>query len=119
MIRRRVYLALAAFVASLGVSMSAWALTTTSYFTIDRLELTGNGYKIYPVGSTISVGSCSTDYYELDNGTSSDVIAEYNKTVLSAFLAGKKVKLWVSTGSNPCGPTGRPVYTRVGLDKDE
>jgi hypothetical protein len=115
--KNRVYLAFVAVVGMLGVSASAWALSYTSYFTIDQLEVSGGSTKIWPVGSTISVGTCSTDYYEIMNGTSAEQAVEFNKAIMAAFLAGKKIKLAVT--DNSCGANNRPQYTRLLVDKDE
>ena len=105
--------------AFLLAAATAWAGWWTSYTAIANLDATeGGGYRVYPVGSALNSGSnpCShSDYAEVIGSATPEARAEYNRLLLSAFLSGKKVRLFLSSHSSNC-IDGRPVYAEVRVD---
>lgn len=107
--------------AGMLVATSAWAFNTT-FFTIQKLEMgtsMDGAYRIYPLGGETQ-DDCggNSDYYELATGStvSSAEKEVINRTLLSAFLAGKKIALRLRT---ECSASGRPAYYQVALDRSQ
>jgi hypothetical protein len=88
----------------------------TGSFTIDTLSMLNGGDSYIVSGSsTINPARCaSTDYREVGTSVGAASREFMNRTLLSAFLAGRKVRLNLS--QNQCGATGRPAYYAVQLD---
>jgi len=113
---RRLSVAICAVSAVLTVASVALADQWTGGFTIDRLSMVNGGDSYIVSGaSTINPAGCgSTDYREVGTTVSAVSRDLMNKTLLSAFLAGRKVRLNLS--QNHCGATGRPAYYAIQLD---
>lgn len=109
--------------AALGVSaVAAVAIAAgpvaTPYFAIVNLDFTPEGTRVYENESsiaTVNPNRCPvTDAYEPSIGLSPEARDSMDKALLSAFLAGRKVRLTIFTSS--CGPNNRPAYSLVRLD---
>jgi hypothetical protein len=102
----------------LGVSAVAMAAQWSSTVTIQRLEA-GHGadmYRVYPAsGSATNPASCSgSNYYEIQSNEPAATRELYARTLLSAYLAGQKVQIYVS--SDTCSDSSRPTIAGVRLD---
>jgi hypothetical protein len=101
-------------------ALGAWAATWTSYFEIQNLDTVHleDAYIVYPNGSVSNPNGCANaDYYEVISTSPAATRELMNKTLLSAFLAGRKVRLSISTAS--CSANNRPAYAAVRVDADQ
>ncbi|WP_437830816.1 hypothetical protein [Sorangium sp. So ce1153] len=103
--------------AALGITSSAWAGTWYDSAAIDTIDtVPGIGYRIYT--TTGNPADCANTG-RLDP-ISTITAAErqlMDKTILSAFLAGRKVQVNVS--NSICTADGYPTYVWVRLSKNE
>lgn len=106
------------------VSLSVWAADWTDPITIEYLDNNdgngGIGYKVYSAsGNSINPAGCGASDYALMGGATAEQRQLLARTLLSAFLAGRKVRLYIS--SSVCATTvspSRPTFGSVSLDKD-
>ncbi|XXX79850.1 hypothetical protein WMF30_13855 [Sorangium sp. So ce134] len=108
--------------AVLAMTSSAWAGWWSSYGAIDYLDTTpGVGYRVYhPYSGNVNgnPASCAnTGYFEPFASATATERELMDKTLLSAFLAGRKVKINISNST--CSAGGYPVYIWVQLSKDQ
>jgi hypothetical protein len=92
---------------------TAFAADWTDAITIRTIEVNHNGdmYRVY-TDSTISSGpSCQTDYYEIQANSAAVTKELIARTLLSAYLAGQKVKILTST--DVCSASGRRTIAGV------
>jgi hypothetical protein len=100
------------------LSATAFAYVDTEYFTIGRINAptgSSDGYHIYPgEGYALPTqGNCAKyDFAEVMPGLFASDRDMIHRTVLAAFMAGRKVKLRL----DGCGATGRPAYRIVALN---
>ncbi len=106
--------------ATLTLATSAWAGVWSSYITIENLDTAPDGYWVYANSSTPlnnPAGCANTTYavpYSSASTTEKDLMS---KTLLSAFLANRKVRLnMASTVCSGSGTSGYPVYLNVRVD---
>jgi hypothetical protein len=101
--------------AAAGTALAA--ITFTAYVPIRNLDATPEGMRVYQPGSasTNPKGCANTDYYEPAAGISVDQRDAFDKVLVSAFLAGRKIKLGIDTLA--CGANGRPAYQIIRLDE--
>jgi hypothetical protein len=102
---------------------TALADTWTSYFVIDYLDNDGNTARdafavASDVGSfTTNPAGCAKTTYAVANPNASAASKEImNKVLLAAFLAGRKVRLYMS--SSICS-SGNVTYSAVAVDNDQ
>ena len=104
--------------AILLASSLAFALATSGFSAISRLDVdrgTGSYFVTLSTPFASSQAACgASDYIEIGSTVSPEAKELINKTLLAAFLAGRKVSVQVS--SNQCGATGRPALYNVSLD---
>lgn len=100
--------------ATLSLAASAWAGAWTSYGQINNLDTSGDAYIVYMVTSTNPAGCANTGQVEVYPSSTASEKELMNKTLLSAFLANRKVKLNVS--STTCSASGYPTYYQVRVD---
>jgi hypothetical protein len=101
----------------LSTAATAFAYVDTDYFVIERLEAStdaSEGYRVYPQSYSLPTNQgCSNHSFAEMHETSTAAERELiNRTLLSAFLAGKKVKLRL----DGCGVAGRPRFRIVTLN---
>jgi hypothetical protein len=113
-----------AFAVSLGMlvaSASAFALPplVSGYFAIRNLDATVSGVRVYQPGSagTNPKGCSNVLYYEPAINFSVEQREAFDKVLVSAFLAGRKVALGID--KEACGATGAPAYTLVRVDAEK
>jgi hypothetical protein len=107
---------------------AAWAATDSTYFTVLNLVLEESNAKGYTVVPQEALTGTDNNPHSCQNGpgrflplsttdaTSRDL---QNRTLLSAFLAGKKVSLRLSSDAcSGTGTQGYPVYFGVKLRND-
>lgn len=113
---KKAYIGILSVLATLTLTGIAFADQMTGFFTISSLSLTNGGDSYIVTGSsTINPAGCAaTDYKEVGTTVGAESRDLMNRTLLSAFLAGRKVRLNLS--QNHCGATGRPAYYAVLLD---
>jgi hypothetical protein len=102
--------------ATLSIAGSAWAGYWSNYVPISMLETAADGYVVYPGAALNNPGGCTnaTPAYGYASSTAAEKDA-MNKTLLSAFLANRKVKLNIA--STVCTPDHNyPVYLSVRVD---
>ena len=118
-----------ALLGALTVAGVARADNYTQFMTIVSLEVLGDEMVVYtsgvPNNPTNNPGGCTggtARYYVHTASTSPEGRELMSKTLLSAFLAGRKVELYVeSAATGKCyqvGSTTYATYHRVGLNKD-
>lgn len=112
-VMRKIALFGLASAAVLAVTATALAYSDTSYFTILRLEASSSssdGYRVYPSGYSLPTEGCgSATFAEVHAGPTAAEKDLMSRTLLSAFLSGKQVKLRL----DGCGISGRPAYRIV------
>ncbi len=104
--------------ATLSIAGSAFAGTwSPTYLQISNLETAVDGYVVYPGTAINNPAGCANTSQVF--GSASTTAAEkelMSKTLLSAFLANRKVRLNVA--STTCSSGGYPVYLGVRVDSD-
>lgn len=82
---------------------------------MDLQTVSDHGYRVQLGASLIQnpAGCANSDFYEAHNSLTAAELDLQNRTLLSAFLAGRKVRLYITSAS--CGPLGRPMYYGVRL----
>ena len=115
------YFSAAAVLMAAGV---AQADNYSEWITIDQLLAVGDEFVVYTTGAsnnaTNNPATCSAGVgqYFFNTGQTSAAGRELmTRTLLAAFLAGKKVQFYVENATNPCY-NNYPTYTRVAVDKD-
>ena len=89
----------------------------TNWEKIDELVAIDAAYRVRLPRINNPKKCAKSDYYETVPGTSAAQIESMNKTLLSAFLAGRKVKLLVE--SDRCSSNERPAYYAVMLKDNQ
>ena len=88
----------------------------TAWFSIDRLSAStssSNGYRIYAADYSLPDQGCSKhDFAEVQESLSIGDVTMMNRTLLAAFMSGRKVQLRL----DGCGVQGRPAYRIVRVD---
>ena len=124
--KRKGILVCLATIVIMGIAATAWGAaqwtaggSNGGFYTIKGLELpSGNtGYRLWIDGSmtTGDVAGCTSgDYLNMDASTAN--ATETDKLVMGAYLAGKKVQLFMATG---CRADGRRSYTNVYTQRDK
>lgn len=108
-------------VAAVSLSLAGTAFAgfwSPSYVAINNLDTDGLGYVVYP-GTTVNnpAGCVDTSPVSGYSGTSADERDLMDRTLLSAFLANRKVRLNIaSTACSGSGTSGHPVYLAVRVD---
>jgi hypothetical protein len=105
--------------AVLSVTTSAMAAQLTAYFELDNLDAITSadaGYVVYPKNYTLpNPASCANtgkaEVYQSATAADKELM---NKTLLSAFMAGRKVRL--SLSSSTCSSNNYPAYHMVRVD---
>jgi hypothetical protein len=100
-------------------SLSAWAASWSNYFTISNLRTVhlSDAMLIFSTAALHNPAGCANaDYYEVKSDVTTAQKEVMNRMLLSAFLAGRKVKVEVS-GS--CSAGNRPAYTAVQVDHQQ
>jgi hypothetical protein len=99
--------------ATLSLAGGAWAGQWTGYVQIANLDTSGDAYIVYS-SSTLNPAGCAATgqavVYPSSTAAEKDLM---NKTLLSAFLANRKVRLDLSV--NTCSG-GFPTYYQVRVD---
>jgi hypothetical protein len=112
-------------VAICSVSLSVWAATWTSYFTIDYLDNNdgagGIVYKVYSASGNMNnpAGCGSADYALMNTAAAAEARELMSRTLLGAFLAGRKVRLHLSDLTCSSTSPTRPIFGAVSVDKDQ
>ena len=105
--------------AALTLVGTAFAGIWSPYVQIANLETTANGYDVYPAASAGNPNMC-VDASPISGYTGTSAVEKdlMNKTLLSAFLANRKVRLEVASTvcSGGSDTTGHPVYLHVRVD---
>jgi hypothetical protein len=106
--------------ATLSLATSAWAGFWSNYVTIANLDTAVDGYVVYPGTSAGNPGNCASvapgsvsPIYMYSGATAAEKDL-MNKTLISAFLSNRKVRLNVA--STVCTAAGYPEYIAVRLD---
>lgn len=106
-------------VAAAALLVSAPALCAaenTAWFDIANLQAStssANGYRVYADSYTLpSQGCAKSDFAEVQQGLTNGDTDLLNRTLLAAFMSGRKVQLRL----DGCGATGRPAYRIVRVD---
>lgn len=105
--------------AALAITSSASAGIWSVYAVIDNLNtVPGIGYRIYTTATAGNPASCAnTGHIDPIASTPAAERELMDRTLLSAFLAGRKVKINVSHST--CTSDGYPTYVWVQLDKNQ
>jgi hypothetical protein len=114
-------IALALSLSVIAVAASALAAVSMSpgYLAIVNLDATPEGTRMWERSNvTFNPHGCSeVRFYEPASGISIEQREALDRTLLSAFLAGRKVRLGVDTAN--CGANNAPAYHTVRLDVAE
>ncbi len=117
---------IAAFIGVIGaITFTAQADSTSTYFVIEGLEagaLQEDGFGVDPLNYNVpNPKNCPSTGLALANPARSSAEKEaMNKLLLSAFLAGKKVTLFISDTTCSSGATtGFPVYNNVRVNYNQ
>lgn len=115
----KIKIALAVSLGLLAATATAFALppVLSGYFVIKNLDATVKGIRVYGSVGTNPKPTCSIEYYEPASTFTVEEREAFDKVLVSAFLAGRKVKLGVDPEN--CGATGRAAYTLVRVDSAE
>jgi hypothetical protein len=105
----------------LSLSGAARAEQLTSYFYIQNLDANyagGGSYTVYAKNYTIPnpKGCANTGKAEIYVNAAAADRDLMNKTLLAAFMAGRQVRLSISTAT--CSANNYPAYALVRLDAD-
>lgn len=101
--------------ATLSLATSAWAGYWSGYFAISSLDTAVDGYVVTP-GTPIAnpAGCTNASPIYMNPGMTAGEKDLMNKTLLSAFLANRKVSLNVASGA--CTAASYPMYIYVRVD---
>lgn len=101
--------------ATLSLATSAWAGYWSNFVTIASLDTAVDGYVVTPGASVGNPNNCAnaSPIYMYSGATAGEKDL-MNKTLISAFLSNRKVKLNVA--STVCTAAGYPAYIAVHLD---
>lgn len=102
--------------ATLSLAASASAGVWVGYSKIHNLDTSGGTYIVY-TGSSSNPAGCSNtgQFHAFPSATAADKDL-MNKTLLSAFLANRKVLLNIS--ETTCSSSGYPTYYQVRVDHE-
>lgn len=115
---KRLYVMALSGAAALAMTSSAWAYYWSAYNTITILNTApGIGYRVYTASTTNPASCANTGRVDPSSTTSADQRELMDKTLLAAFLAGRKVKMGIS--DTACTTDGYPIYLHVQVDKDQ
>lgn len=117
---KRFWLKLVFGSAALLTISNAWAGDWFSnYFPIVRLDNgdANDAYRVFMGVSKNPNGCANNDYFEVYPTASAATKDLMNKTLLAALLAGRKIRLNISTTT--CGASGRPAYTGVDVNSSQ
>lgn len=115
---KRIHIFTLAGAAALAMTSSAWANTLSSFFLIDFIDSSPpTGYRIHTSITTNPAGCANLGHLDPNPNVAAERRALSDKLLLSAFLAGRKVRLEVS--SSTCSSDGYPTYNDVQLNKDQ
>jgi hypothetical protein len=113
-IMKKMYLKGLVVAATLSIASTAFAGFWSSYVQLTNLDTAADGYIVYPSAAINNPAGCSDPSQVWGYSGSTDVEKDLmNKTLLSAFLANRKVRLNVA--STVCSGT-HPVYLAVRVD---
>jgi hypothetical protein len=94
------------------VTAAAWAGDWSAWGRPKVLEVINeDAYRVIGIPLYNPKGCTYTDSYEIWPSATADARKLMNQTLMSAFLSGKEVRLYVS--STVCGATGRPAYAWI------
>jgi hypothetical protein len=100
--------------ATLSLATTAFAGIWSSYTQLANLDTAADGYIVYPATAVNNPAGCSDTSqvwgYSASTAEEKDLM---NRTLLSAFLANRKVRLNIA--SSVCSGT-HPVYLAVRVD---
>jgi hypothetical protein len=104
------------------VATAAWAGIETAWFSLATLEaFTGASetYRVYPDNYTLdNPAHCTvTSYAEILTSATAAERDLMSKTLLAAFLSGRKIKLGIS--STQCSVSNAPAYYMVRLNSSQ
>lgn len=112
---KRLYVMAISGAAALAMTSSAWAYYWSAYTTITILNTApGIGYRVYSASTTNPADCANTGRVDPSSTTSAEQRELMDKTLLAAFLAGRKVKLGLH--DTACTSDGYPVYVHVQVD---
>jgi hypothetical protein len=105
--------------ALLSVTATAMAASTTNYFYImnlDAITSSGGGYVVYSKDYTMPnpAGCANSGKAEVYKSATAEERELMNKTLLASFMAGRQVKLSLSTST--CSINNYPAYHMVRVD---
>jgi hypothetical protein len=105
--------------AILSASATAMAAQTTSYFyvmNLDAITSAGGGYVVYAKDYTIPnpAGCANTGKAEVYKTATEEEREIMNRTLLAAFMAGRQVRLSISSAT--CSTNNYPAYHMVRVD---
>jgi len=114
--KTRIFKSLIAGAVLLVSAPALCAPENTAWFNIDRLEAStgsANGYRVYASSYAMPLQGCEkSDFAEVQKDLSIADTDLLNRTLLAAFMTGRKVQLRL----DGCGTTKRPAYRIVRVD---
>jgi len=102
--------------AILSLAGGAWAGVWGGYGRIHNLDTSGEAYIVYMTTSTNPAGCANTGQVHVFPSAAAAEKELMSRTLLSAFLANRKVALNIS--SNTCSASGYPTYYQVRVDHE-
>lgn len=114
---KKSYLQGLAIAATLLIGGTAFAGFWSSYVQISNLDTAADGYIVYPDTAVNNPANCTDTSQVWGYSGSSSVEKDLmNKTLLSSFLANRKVRLNVASTVCSSSTPSHPVYLAVRVD---